>query len=348
MRNCIGIVGRIADKVELLDGQTVKTKVLYEELKREFPSREIICVDTYQYRKHVLSILLQTWRMFWHCEHIFVLLSRNGRKFFFPILNGLNKVFKRKIYHDVIGGALQDEAAQSAVLRKQLTCFHINWVESVTMKENLEKMGITNVEILTNFKRLSILEVRDLKHIFEEPYVFVIFSRIVREKGINEAAQAIENANRRFGKHRAVLHIYGPIDPVYDQEFSELLKKHHDTISYKGCVPYNESVQILKNSFMLLFPSIYPGEGIPGTIIDAFSAGLPVIATNWHFNGELVRNDETGYCYNWKHPEQLTDLICYVIEHPECVDKMRPQCLKEARKYTPEIAMKQILKKMNE
>ena len=47
----IAVVGRVAEGTELLDGQTVKTKILYEELKKEFPDRNIICIDTYQYRK---------------------------------------------------------------------------------------------------------------------------------------------------------------------------------------------------------------------------------------------------------------------------------------------------------
>ena len=35
----IAVVGRVAEGTELLDGQTVKTKILYEELKKEFPDR---------------------------------------------------------------------------------------------------------------------------------------------------------------------------------------------------------------------------------------------------------------------------------------------------------------------
>ena len=41
----IGIIGRVADVTELLDGQTVKTKILCEELKKIFPDREVIVID---------------------------------------------------------------------------------------------------------------------------------------------------------------------------------------------------------------------------------------------------------------------------------------------------------------
>ncbi|MDO4557276.1 MAG: hypothetical protein Q4B70_19355, partial [Lachnospiraceae bacterium] len=153
----IGIVGRTADGTELLDGQTVKTRVLREELQRMFPGAEILCVDTYQYRRRIFSILFSTVKTFVKCKHIFVLLSRNGRTFFFPILTGLNKIFHRKMYHDVVGGALPGEAAARPALRKQLQRFEVNWVEFADMKDELGELGIMNAEVLPNFKRLHIL-----------------------------------------------------------------------------------------------------------------------------------------------------------------------------------------------
>lgn len=346
-KNGIAVIGRVADKVELLDGQTVKTKILYEELKREFPEKKIIYVDTYQYRAHVFSILFHTLQAFIECEHIFVLLSRNGRKFFFPFLTTLNKFFDRRIYHDVIGGALPGEAAESPALRKQLRRFDVNWVEFEEMKTRLEELEISNVEVLPNFKRLNILPVHQLTNVQGEPYIFTMFSRVIKEKGIEAAAKAVATVNSRFGRQRAVLHIYGPVDPSYEEEFQSVLKEFEGIAFYRGCIPFDESVKVLSSSYMLLFPSVYRGEGMPGTIIDAFSSGLPVIASDWHFNSELVRNGETGYCYDWRKSELLADRISYAIEHPEEINAMRETCLAEAAKYTPDKAMKQIRQKMD-
>lgn len=343
----IAVVGRMAEGIQLLDGQTVKTKILLEELRRCYPDHDFVCVDTYQYRKRAIPILLRTARAFLQCEHIFVLLSRNGRKFFFPLLTGLNKIFRRKLYHDVVGGALPGEASKSPALQKQLKQFEINWVEFAQMKDSLEQLGIHNVEVLPNFKRLNLLKEEDLKDYTQEPFIFTMFSRVVKEKGMEEAARSIDAANRHFGSKRTELHIYGPVDPQYEEEFQRLLQTYEHCVIYKGCIPQNESVEALKSSFMLLFPSYYAGEGMPGTIIDAFSAGLPVIATDWHFNGELVKNGITGYCYDWQKPELLTAHIIYAVTHPTEVNAMRSACIKEAGRYTPEAAMRQICQKLN-
>lgn len=346
-KKSIAVVGRVAEGVELLDGQTVKTKILCEELLRCFPECKLICVDTYQYRKNFLSILVQMIRAFLECEHIFILLSRNGRKFFIPVLTGINIIFRRRLYHDVVGGALPDEAKKCPALRKQLQRFEVNWVEFSAMKEQLKEIGVTNVEVLPNFKRLQILSAEQLPVQWQEPFVFTMFSRVLKEKGMETAAKAITEVNGRFGKKRAVLRIYGAVENCYKEAFELLLEQYKDCVSYIGCIPFDQSVEVLRDSYMLLFPSVYRGEGMPGTIIDAFSAGLPVIATDWHFNGELVRNGETGYCYDWRNEELLTEYIIYAIEHPKEVNSMRKFCLKEAKKYTPDVSMKQICARMN-
>ena len=345
MKN-IAIVGRMAKGAELLDGQTVKTKVLCEELRRCYPDSKQIWVDTYQYRKRPLPILFNTFLAFATCDHIFVLLSRNGRKFFSPLLTGLNRIFRRRLYHDVVGGALPREAAKSPSLCRQLQQFEVNWVEFEQMKKDLEALGISNAEVLPNFKRLKILSPSEVSGGHQAPFVFSMFSRVLKEKGMTAAAEAVAEVNRRLGTTAALLRIYGPVEEGYRAEFEQVCQTYSDCVSYLGCISAEKSVETLRDSFMLLFPSVYPGEGMPGTIIDAFSAGLPVIATDWHFNAELVRNGETGYCYNWEQPELLAQQILYAISHPEEVDAMRPKCLAEASKYTPEAVMGQICRRM--
>lgn len=346
-RNDIAVIGRTAQGTQLLDGQTVKTNTLCDELRRTFPDRRIVCVDTFQYKKRAVPILWDTLRAFLSCRHIFVLLSRNGRTFFFPIITALGRLFRRRLYHDVVGGALPGEARERPALLRQLRRFDVNWVEFEGMKQELEALGLHNVEVLPNFKRLRLLTPEQLPTASREPYIFSMFSRVCKTKGMTEAAEAVAEVNCRLGRPVAQLRIYGPVEEAYQEEFSQVLSRHEDCVRYLGCIPQDQSVEVLRDSFMLLFPSVYPGEGMPGTIIDAFSAGLPVIATDWHFNAQLVKNGVTGYHYDWTDARLLTERILYAIAHPEEVDAMRLSCLEAAKKYSPEAAMAQILRKMD-
>ena len=88
--------------------------------------------------------------------------------------------------------------------------------------------------------------------------------------------------NRKAGSCKAVLDIYGPIEDGYEEELQRYVDSSDGAVNYKGIVDYNDSVSVLNNYYMLLFPTSFYGEGFPGTLIDAFSAGLPVIATDWN------------------------------------------------------------------
>lgn len=165
------------------------------------------------------------------------------------------------------------------------------------MKGRLEKQGIENCEVMPNFKRLSIASIDISKQKFSEPYRFCIFSRVMREKGIEDAIDAIESINEEAGKEICSLDIYGRIDDGYVERFEKVLKQVTNAIQYKGMVPYDKSVDAIKDYYALLFPTYWKGEGFPGTIVDAFSAGLPVIATNWNCNGEIVSDRVNGILY---------------------------------------------------
>lgn len=344
----IAIIGRIARDTELYDGQTVKTRVLYEELQKQYSDRVIYIVDTYQYKKHAAAVLKSTLYALRHSEAVIVMLSRNGRSLFVPVLLFFNLFFRRVYFHDVIGGAFPQELQGHSFLIWCMKHFRETWVETESMKEALGMHGINAVKVLPNFKNLPILKEEELPVKVEKPCVFMTFSRVSEDKGITRAIHAVSRLNRRCGPGTAILHVYGQIEEEYTAVFMQLLMDYPNDVLYMGKADPKESVNILKLGFMLLFPSVYPGEGIPGTVIDAYAAGLPVIATDWHYNGELIRHGRTGYVYSWEKPELLEEYMDYAVHHEEEVYGMRRFCIAEAKKYTPEAVMPYIINKLEE
>lgn len=65
-------------------------------------------------------------------------------------------------------------------------------------------------------------------------------------------------------------------------------------IFYGWMVPYNKSIEVIKQYFMLLFPINHFGEGFLGTFIGTYSADLPIIASDWNYNAELIQEGITG------------------------------------------------------
>ena len=71
------------------------------------------------------------------------------------------------------------------------------------------------------YKKLDGLEIANCE---QEPYRFCMFSRVMPEKGVEDAMRAIRHVNEKNGKTVAVLDIYGPIENQYDERFQWALK----------------------------------------------------------------------------------------------------------------------------
>lgn len=336
----IGVIGRTAE--HLCDGQTVKTRTLVSELRDHYPDSEIMVVQTYDFRRRPLRRLWELARCIRRCDVIFVLLSHNGRAVLFPILYRLNRFFGKPLLHDCIGGALDEHVRQSPRMRRYLSMFRINWVETLGLKLRLEALGVNNAAVMPNFKRLSPVPIDELRPWPGEPYRFCTFSRVIPEKGIGTAAEAVMAINRKTDRRAATLDVYGPVEPSFRGAFERLVHTSGGAVRYMGVAPPEDSVRILREFFMLLFPTTFAGEGFPGTLIDAFCAALPVIATDWHCNGEIIENGATGFLCDAAKPEDLRALMEFAMENPQRVHQMRENCLQAAEKYRADRVMQAV------
>ena len=347
--NKLGIIGHFGGNKNFLDGQTVKTKILYEELNRK-TNWKIKKIDTYYKKTNPIKLIFQTILAIIECDSIVILLSRNGMKIYLPLLYCCSKFLNKKIFHDVIGGSLDKNVKKHPKYEKYLNSFKYNWVETNGLKQELEKLGINNCEVIPNFKRLDIIseDERCLK-VDHEVYKFCTFSIVIKEKGIEEAINTIRNLNdEKYKNFSYMLDIYGPIDKNYENEFKNIMKKSYIGINYCGQVPFNKSVDVLKKYDALLFPTYWDGECFPGTIVDAFSAGLPVIATDWNCNSEIVKSNLNGIIYPNKEIINLNDAIkVFVSKRKSEQINMRKECIKEARLFQPDKYIDLIIKRID-
>lgn len=331
----VAIIGHFGGNEKFLDGQTVKTKTLYDELSAN-TNWSIKKVDTYYKTKNPVKLLIQTVSALISTKNIIVLLSGNGMKFYFPLLNFAGKVFKTRVYHDVIGGNLDSYIKQNSKFAEYLNGFKVNWVETEQLKKRIEKYGVKNCEVIPNFKHLNILSESEICMEENKPFKFCTFSRVMKEKGIEDAIAAIVKINSEAGKTVCTLDIYGQIDSGYKERFTEVMNDAASYIRYKGIIPFDKSVEAIKMYYALLFPTYWYGEGFPGTIVDAYSAGLPVIATDWNCNSELIENNITGILYPREEKDGLKSSIEKFMSYDSLTRaEMKKNCLSMANEYMP-------------
>ena len=329
----IAIIGHFGGNKDFFDGQTVKTKIIYEELLK-IKQNEIICVDTFYKSEKPMKLFWASLQALVVTNDVVVLLSGNGMRLYFPVLYLCSKLFHKNVFHDVIGGNLDGYVEKYPLFKRYLNSFKVNWVETELLKKKLLKLGINNCEVIPNFKRLYINYDID-ESVAIEPFRFCTFSRVMKEKGIEDAIEAIRSINIKERRIICTLDIYGVIDNGYKEEFVKLMNEVPEYISYKGVVPYSDSVNAIKDSYALLFPTHWYGEGFPGTIIDAFSAGVPVICTDWNSNSEIVQNDYNGVVYSGAGKE-LAEAIMHLINKKDNIKEMKKNCITSALKYQPD------------
>ena len=333
------VMGHFGFGKDMLNGQTVKTKIVTTELEQQLGADQVMKIDTHGGAKALPKISLRLLRAFRKCRNVIILPAHNGIRFFAPMCMAFNRIFRRKLHYVVIGGWLPEFLKKRKKLTKALMSFDGIYVETNTMRKALEAQGFNNVYVMPNFKDLNILKESELVYHHTEPYRLCTFSRVMKEKGIEDAVYAVKTVNEQAGRTVYTLDIYGQIDDAQMEWFDELKLNFPKYVNYQGVVSFDQSVDVLKEYFALLFPTGFFTEGIPGTIIDAYAAGVPVISAEWESFSDVVDKDVTGVGYTFGNFEELCFVLKNIASNPQIIQEMKKACIEKAKEFTPEVAI---------
>ena len=337
------IIGHYGFGENLLNGQTVKTKIITKELEKQLGKDEVSKIDTHGGKKKMLQLIFQLPVTMKNVKNIIMMPAHNGIRFFAPLLVFFNSFFHIKLHYVVIGGWLPEFLENKKRLQRNLKKFDAIYVETNTMKVNMEKLGFSNIYILPNCKELKILKENELVYAASKPFKLCTFSRVMKEKGIEDAVNAVEEINKKYGETVFTLDIYGQIDSMQTEWFESLQSRFSKDISYKGLVPFDKSTGVLKNYYALLFPTRFYTEGIPGTIIDAYASGVPVISAKWESFNDLVNEKIVGYGYTFGNYNELIKCLYIISKNVNEFNLMKKNCLVHAGKYSARYIMNKFI-----
>ena len=269
------------------------------------------------------------------CQNIIILPAQNSLKVFVPFFTFINLFFNRKLFYSVVGGWLPDFLEKNGKLLKKCQKLNGIFVETESMMFKLNSIGVNNVLVIPNFKYLVPLQQKELSYSIQKPYRICTFSRVMKEKGIEDIIAAIEKINECSKSIIFQLDIYGKVDDGYVVEFKKMKEKFPKYIQYAGMVEPNQSIEIIRDYFALIFPTRYYTEGVPGTLIDACMAGVPVISAKWGNYRDVLIENKTGWGYEFGNQEALLKILKRLVASPEEFVKMKGTTLEEARRYMP-------------
>ena len=336
MKYKIGVVGFFAGGRSRAGGQEAKTWAITEALTERFGEACICTADTTDWKRHPFRLFFRLVGMAARCRNIIMLPAQNSVAVFIPLFLLLRGLFHNSLHYVVVGGWLASRLAKLPRLKAMAARLDGIYVETGTLRRELEALGLDNVDSLPNFKYISVLDAGDMQMHDAEPYPFCFFSRIMPEKGVEDAIAAVSRVNDRFGRTVCTLDLYGVIQPGQDEWFAAVRERLPPFVRYCGFVEPDQSVGVLKDYFALLFPTRYPTEGVPGTVIDAFAAGVPVISAEWESCADVMEDGKTGAVFPMRDVDALTDEITHAAKNPAAWNAMKPYCLEKAQAYRPE------------
>jgi glycosyltransferase involved in cell wall biosynthesis len=340
------ICGHFGFGENLLNGQTIKTKIVTDELESQFGQNEVVKIDTHGGIKQMLCAVMNVIKAEFTCRNIIIMPAHNGVRVFSPILAFFKTFSPCKLHYVVIGGWLPELIESKSFMKKCLKRFDDIYVETSTMQKALERQGFFNIIVMPNCKKINVLTEKELVYCEKEPYPLCTFSRVMKEKGIEDAIDAVKIVNKNLERVVFTLDIFGQIDSGYADRFQCLNETFPNFIKYGGMVPFDQSVEVLKRYFALLFPTRFYTEGVPGTIIDAYAAGIPVIASRWESFHDIVDNDITGVGYEFNDQPNLIRILFQIANESTQMNCMKIACLKAGARYLPCNVLYQLLENL--
>lgn len=176
------------------------------------------------------------------------------------------------------------------------------------------------------------------------PVTFIMAGRLINEKGFKEFIEAAKLLKQDFKQVNFIIlggHDENPnsFDPDTLQEYIS-----KGIIDWPGKV--NNVNEWLTKSSVFVLPSYYR-EGIPRSILEALSVGLPIITTNLPGCKETVIDGVNGYLVPPHDPHKLAAVMKKFILNPELIKVMGIESRKLAEnKYDVNIVNEYMIKEM--
>jgi glycosyltransferase involved in cell wall biosynthesis len=207
--------------------------------------------------------------------------------------------------------------------------------ECELMRMRLASKGISNSGTLYNFRKWDQEYAPTHKQSLRK---CILYGRVITAKGVAEAIESVRGLPM-------TLDIAGPlVEPyllrgivedsgaqmpnhafpphMHDQYNAKEQTAPPDNVRYIGEIPWQNPLPSLGEYDAMLFPSYYPFEGCSGALYEALAAGLPIIATNWRYNAEFVRDGKNGFLVPIRDSNAITQKLQTLINDPSLLTVM--------------------------
>jgi len=206
----------------------------------------------------------------------------------------LFKIFSSKIVFHLHGKGF-DRNVKSSKILKYILKFLFKNVDLICLSKllihdtNLIRDKKKKIYVLNNFA-----EQNKSKKKKKNKITFIYLSNLIPSKGILTFLNAIKYLNNSNYKNFNSIVIGRKVDEVFYENVTKIINNFKN-ISYLGSIYGNKKNDEIKKSHVLVFPSKYLNETYPVVLLEAMSAGVPVISYKNGAIPEIIEHNKTGF-----------------------------------------------------
>lgn len=321
-KNKIILIGAIREGRKPICGETFKNQLFLKRFKEVY--NRVLTVDTFQWQKHPWCLIKLIGVLLTNKTTPIVISASGASRYlirflhFFPIC--------KNVCFWVVGGNMVEAIDAGRFRVEELNELNHLLVQGRSMVSDLEKCGVNNAIYVPNSKPI-IFQPQFKKRCKNEPYKFVFLSRIHPDKGIGEIQKACDLLIRKGYGERFSVDFYGKIENNYKSDFARIIDGN-EHLSYRGYLDLTEvdGYKKLSSYDVMLFPTYWDGEGFPGIVIDANIAGVPIIASDWSLNKDVIKDNITGVIIPVHDYNALAYAMKDFIDEKRDLDRMKKDC----------------------
>jgi glycosyltransferase involved in cell wall biosynthesis len=158
----------------------------------------------------------------------------------------------------------------------------------------------------------------------KEPYILYT-GRLDSRKGLVDLIKSAKYVCQEHSDIKFILTGKGPIKNYLERRINDLgLEKN---FYFAGFVDRKKLLEYYQNATVYVLPSYY--EGLPTTLLEAMSCGIPTIATDVKGSSEVITDSETGLLVPPRDPKRLAKVILKLLNDKS----LRQRIGLNARKY---------------
>lgn len=232
---------------------------------------------------------------------VWVNVSQNGTKYVAPVLFLLTKLLGRKFVFRPFGSSIKEAYQQyppilKKIFERTVLKSDLIFFQTHDLQKYFSQTGVKTAYLPTSRNKPAPHLIKKGES-FNRRFVFM--GHLKETKGVDLILEAIKQLGPDYE-----IHLYGSIN---EPKYQHLKDQNHS--AYKGLLQKEAVISTLANYDVLLLPTFYEGEGYPGAIIEAYSLGLPVIASDWRAIPEIVMSNQTGLLVEPRSVESLVQAM---------------------------------------